>query len=67
LRYSKEALGILEKLDTLAAEGDVQANYYRGLIAFERMQYYDRQAEIVTHPDFILTNTVFRFFSKKKN
>jgi tetratricopeptide (TPR) repeat protein len=66
LRYSKEALGILEKLDTLAAEGDVQANYYRGLIAFERMQYYDRQAEIVTHPDFILTNTVFRRYAKQQ-
>ena len=66
LRYSKEALGVLEKLDTLAAEGDVQANYYRGLIAFERMQYYDRQAEIVTHPDFILTNTVFRRYAKKQ-
>ena len=66
LRYSKEALGILEKLDTLAAEGDVQANYYRGLIAFERMKYYDRQAEIVTHPDFILTNTVFRRYAKKQ-
>jgi len=66
LRYSKEALGILEKLDTLAAEGDVQANYYRGLIAFERMNYYDRQAEIVTHPDFILTNTVFRRYAKKQ-
>lgn len=66
LRYSKEAVGILEKLDTLAAEGDVQASYYRGLIAFERMQYYDRQAEIVTHPDFILTNTVFRRYAKKQ-
>jgi hypothetical protein len=66
LRYSKEALGILEKLDILAAEGDVQANYYRGLIAFERMKYYDRQAEIVTHPDFILTNTVFRRYAKKQ-
>ena len=66
LRYSKEAVGILEKLDNLAADGDVQANYYRGLIAYERMQYYDRQAEIVTHPDFILTNTVFRRYAKKQ-
>ena len=66
LRYSKDALWILEKLDTLAAEGDVQANYYRGLIAFERMKYYDQQAEIVTHPDFILTNTVFRRYAKQQ-
>jgi hypothetical protein len=33
LRHSKEALRILQKLDALAADGDVQANYYRGLIA----------------------------------
>ena len=47
LRYSKEASRILEKLDTLAAEGDVQANYYRGLIAFERMQCHSNLRPVV--------------------
>jgi hypothetical protein len=66
LRYSKEALRILQKLDELAAEGDIQANYYRGLIAFERGNYYDSQAELITHPDFILTATVYRRYAKQQ-
>ena len=66
LRYSKEALNILHRLDTLAAEGDIQANYYRGLIAYERGKYYDAQAEIITHPDFILTATVYRRYAKEQ-
>ena len=66
LRYSKDALHILQKLDALAAEGDVQANYYRGLIAYERGKYYDAQAEIITHPDFILTATVYRRYAKEQ-
>jgi hypothetical protein len=66
LRYSKEALRILQKLDELAAEGDIQANYYRGLIAFERGSYYDSQAELITHPDFILTATVYRRYAKQQ-
>jgi len=66
LRYSKDAVKILQKLDTLAAEGDVQASYYRGLIAYERAQYYDAQAEIITHPDFILTATVYRRYAKEQ-
>ena len=66
LRYSKEALRILQKLDELSAEGDVQASYYRGLIAYERGVYYDTQAEIITHPDFILTATVYRRYAKQQ-
>jgi hypothetical protein len=66
IRYNKEALNILQKLDALAAEGDVQANYYRGLIAYERGKYYDSQAEIITHPDFILTATVYRRYAKEQ-
>lgn len=66
IRYNKEALSILQKLDALAAEGDVQANYYRGLIAYERGKYYDSQAEIITHPDFILTATVYRRYAKEQ-
>ena len=66
LRYSKEALRILQKLDELSAEGDIQANYYRGLIAYERGVYYDTQAEIITHPDFILTATVYRRYAKQQ-
>ena len=66
LRYSKEALRILQKLDELAAEGDIQASYYRGLIAYERGVYYDAQAEIITHPDFILTATVYRRYAKQQ-
>ena len=66
LRYSKEALRILQKLDELAAEGDIQANYYRGLIAYERGVYYDSQAELITHPDFILTATVYRRYAKQQ-
>ena len=66
LRYSKEALRVLQKLDALAAEGDVQASYYRGLIAFERGKFYDAQAEIITHPDFILTATVYRRYAKEQ-
>lgn len=66
LRYNKEALNILQKLDVLAAEGDVQANYYRGLIAYERGKYYDSQAEVITHPDFILTATVYRRYAKEQ-
>ncbi|QWD64654.1 hypothetical protein [Polynucleobacter sp. MWH-UH2A] len=66
LRYSKEALRILQKLDELSAEGDIQANYYRGLIAYERGVYYDSQAEIITHPDFILTATVYRRYAKQQ-
>jgi hypothetical protein len=56
----------LQKLDTLAAEGDVQANYYRGLIAFERGRYYDAQASVITHPDFILSATVYRRYSREQ-
>ena len=66
LRYSKDALRILQKLDQLSAEGDVQANYYRGLIAFERGQFYDAQAVEITHPDFILTATVYRRYAKEQ-
>ena len=66
LRYSKEALRILQKLDELSAEGDIQANYYRGLIAYERGIYYDTQAELITHPDFILTATVYRRYAKQQ-
>ncbi|OYY13213.1 MAG: hypothetical protein B7Y67_12645, partial [Polynucleobacter sp. 35-46-11] len=66
LRHSKAALNILNKLDALAAEGDIQANYYRGLIAYERGRYYDAQAEIITHPDFILTATVYRRYAKEQ-
>jgi len=66
LRYSKDALNILNKLDSLAAEGDIQANYYRGLIAYERGKYYDAQAAIITHPDFILTATVYRRYAKEQ-
>jgi hypothetical protein len=66
LRYSKEALRILQKLDELSAEGDIQANYYRGLIAYERGVYYDTQAELITHPDFILTATVYRRYAKQQ-
>ncbi len=66
LRYSKEALRILQKLDELSAQGDIQANYYRGLIAYERGKYYDSQAELITHPDFILTATVYRRYAKQQ-
>jgi hypothetical protein len=66
LRYSKEALRILQKLDTLAAEGDVQASYYRGLIAYERGRFYDTQASVITHPDFILSATVYRRYSREQ-
>jgi hypothetical protein len=66
LRYSKDALKILQKLDQLAAEGDVQASYYRGLIAYERGQFYDAQAAQITHPDFILTATVYRRYAKEQ-
>lgn len=66
LRHSKDALNILNKLDALAAEGDIQANYYRGLIAYERGKYYDAQATIITHPDFILTATVYRRYAKEQ-
>lgn len=66
LRYSKDALRILQKLDALAAEGDVQASYYRGLIAYERGKFYDEQAELITHPDFILTATVYRRYAKEQ-
>ena len=66
LRYSKEALRVMQKLDALAADGDVQASYYRGLIAFERGQFYDSQAEVITHPDFILTATVYRKYAKEQ-
>lgn len=66
LRYSKDALNILQKLDQLAAEGDVQASYYRGLIAYERGKFYDAQAALITHPDFILTATVYRRYAKEQ-
>ena len=66
LRYSKDAIRILEKLEQLAADGDVQASYYRGLIAYERGKFYDSQAEIITHPDFILTATVYRRYAKQQ-
>ena len=66
LQYSKDALKILQKLDQLAAEGDVQASYYRGLIAYERGKSYDEQAEQITHPDFILTATVYRRYAKEQ-
>ena len=66
LRYTKEALRTLQKLDELSAQGDIQASYYRGLIAYERGNFYDTQAKIVTHPDFILTATVYRRYAKEQ-
>jgi len=66
LQYSKESLKIMQKLDSLAADGDIQASYYRGLIAYERGRYYDEQAELITHPDFILTATVYRRYAKEQ-
>jgi len=63
LRYSQDALKVLQKLDQLASEGDVAASFYRGLIAFERGGYYENQATQITHPDFILTATVFRKYA----
>ena len=63
LRYSEDTLKTLQKLDQLAAEKDIPANYYRGLIAFERGNYYEEQATQVTHPDFILTATVMRRYA----
>jgi len=66
LRYEKEAFRTLQKLDGLSAQGDIQASYYRGLIAFERGNFYDTQAKVITHPDFILTATVYRRYAKEQ-
>jgi hypothetical protein len=42
---------------------DLDASYYRGLIAYERGKYYVGRATLITDPDFILSATVFRRYA----
>lgn len=60
LKYSSALVRITDRLDDLVKQKDVDASYYRGLIAYERGRYYVGRAMLITDPDFILSATVFR-------
>jgi len=60
IKYSMAIVRVTDRLDELVKQKDLDASYYRGLIAFERGKYYVSQANLITDPDFILSATVFR-------
>ena len=59
-KYSSALVRITDRLDDLVKQKDLDASYYRGLIAYERGRYYVGRAMLITDPDFILSATVFR-------
>lgn len=60
IKYNIAIVRVTDRLDDLVKQKDLDASYYRGLIAYERGKYYVGQANLITDPDFILSATVFR-------
>ena len=63
LKYKTALIRITDRLDDLVKQKDIDASYYRGLIAYERGKYYVGRANLITDPDFILSATVLRRYS----
>ena len=63
IKYNMAIIRVTDRLDDLVKQKDLEASYYRGLIAYERGKYYVGRATIITDPDFILSATVFRRYA----
>jgi len=61
IKYNMAIIRVTDRLDELVVkQKDLDASYYRGLIAYERGKYYVGRASLITDPDLILSATVFR-------
>ena len=63
IKYNMAIIRVPDRLDDLVKQKDLDASYYRGLIAYERGKYYVGRATLITDPDFILSATVFRRYA----
>ena len=63
IKYNMAIIRVTDRLDDLIKQKDLDASYYRGLIAYERGKYYVGRATLITDPDFILSATVFRRYA----
>jgi hypothetical protein len=63
IKYNIAIIRVTDRLDDLVKQKDLDASYYRGLIAYERGKYYVGRATLITDPDFILSATVFRRYA----
>jgi len=63
IKYNIAIIRVTDRLDDLVRQNDLDASYYRGLIAYERGNYYVGRATLITDPDFILSATVFRRYA----
>jgi hypothetical protein len=63
IKYNIAIIRVTDRLDDLVKQKDLDASYYRGLIAYERGKYYVGRASLITDPDFILSATVFRRYA----
>ncbi len=63
IKYNIAIIRVTDRLDDLVKEKDLDASYYRGLIAYERGKFYVGRATLITDPDFILSATVFRRYA----
>jgi len=64
IKYNVAIVRVTDRLDELVVkQKDLDASYYRGLIAYERGKYYVGRAILITDPDFILSATVFRRYA----
>lgn len=63
IKYNLAILRVTDRLDDLVKQKNLDASYYRGLIAYERGKYYVGRATLITDPDFILSATVFRRYA----
>ena len=63
IKYNMAIIRVTDRLDDLVKQKDLDASYYRGLIAYERGKYYVGRATLITDPDFILSATVFRRYA----
>ena len=63
IKYNIAIIRVTDRLDDLVKQKDLDASYYRGLIAYERGKYYFGRATLITDPDFILSATVFRRYA----
>jgi hypothetical protein len=64
IKYNMAIIRVTDRLDELVIkQKDLDASYYRGLIAYERGKYYVGRATLITDPDFILSATVFRRYA----
>ncbi len=63
IKYNIAIIRVTDRLDDLVKQKDLDASYYRGLIAYERGKFYVGRATLITDPDFILSATVFRRYA----